>query len=67
MPLGAVLILAGYCVSAIDVSSPTYGIPELVGVGVTVAVHHWRHNIVLSLVAGTAACLVLTNWVLPAV
>ena len=65
MPLGAITILALYCLAAIDTTRAPHGIPELTGVTVTVAVHWWRHNAVLSIVTGTAACLVMTNWVLP--
>lgn len=60
MPLGAVAILALYCLSAIDFSGATHGLPELAGVAVTVAAHLWKRNAVLSIVAGTAACLALT-------
>jgi branched-subunit amino acid transport protein AzlD len=63
MPLGAVSILALYCLSSIDVSGAGHGIPELTGVAVTVATHWWR-NPVLSIVLGTAACIVLANWIL---
>lgn len=65
MPLGAVSILAVYCLSSIDVSGAGHGIPELTGVAVTVATHWWRRNAVLSIVLGTAACIVLANWLLP--
>ena len=64
MPLGAVTVLAVYCLVQIDLSAPTRGLPELVGVAVTAAVHAWRRNVVLSIVAGTAACMILTNWAL---
>jgi branched-subunit amino acid transport protein AzlD len=59
---GAVTILAVYCLSLIDVTGPTHGAGPLTGVAVTVGVHAWRHNVVLSIVAGTAACLLVTNW-----
>ena len=65
MPLGAVSILAAYCLSSIDVSGADHGIPELTGVAVPVATHWWRRNAVLSIVLGTAACIVLANLVLP--
>ncbi len=60
MPLGAITVLAIYCLSGI-VTAPRHGVPELAGVAVTVAVHAWRRNAVLSIVTGTVACLVLTN------
>jgi branched-subunit amino acid transport protein AzlD len=63
MPLGAVTVLAVYCLAQIDLTVPTHGAPELAGVAVTVATHLWRRNVVLSIVAGTVACMVLTSWV----
>jgi branched-subunit amino acid transport protein AzlD len=65
MPLGAITILAIYCLAAIDTTQPLHGIPELTGVAVTVATHIWRHNAVLSILAGTTACLVMANYILP--
>jgi len=65
MPLGVITILAIYCLAAIDTTEPPYGIPELTAVTGTVAIHWWRRNAVLSIVTGTAACLVMTNWILP--
>ena len=55
-----------HCLTTINVTTPTHGIPELTGVAATIAIHWWRRNAVLSIVTGTAACLVMTNCVLPA-
>jgi len=66
MPLGAITILAVYCLSRIDVTTAPYGMPELIGVAVTVAVHLWRRNAVLSILAGTTVYLVMTNCLVPA-
>ncbi|WP_238013802.1 AzlD domain-containing protein [Dactylosporangium sp. AC04546] len=66
MPLGAIAILAIYCLTKIDLTAPGHGVAELAGVVVTVVVHWWRRNLLLSIAAGTAVCLILTNWVLPA-
>ena len=60
-PLGAVTILAMYCLAAIDITDPTHEAGPLAGVAVTAGVHVWRHNAVLSIVAGTGACLLVTN------
>ena len=65
MPLGAITVLAVYCLAQIDLTAPTRGLPELAGVAVTVAVHGWRRNVVFSILAGTAACMILSNGVLP--
>lgn len=64
MPLGALTILVVYCLSTIDLAAPGRGVPELVGVAVTVTAHAWRRNAALSILAGTTACLVLANGVL---
>ena len=61
MPAGAVLILAIYCLHGIEASTSTHGIAELSGVAAVVALQLWRRNMVLSLVAGTAVCVLLTN------
>ncbi|WP_432890148.1 branched-chain amino acid transporter permease [Kribbella sp. CA-245084] len=66
MPLGAITILAIYCLAGIDLTTPSHGVPEIAGVAATIAIHLWRRNAVLSIVTGTAACLVLTNLALPA-
>lgn len=66
MPLGAITLLAIYCLSAVDTTKPPHGIPELAGVAVTVATHQWRHNAILSIITGTAACLLMTHWFMPA-
>jgi branched-subunit amino acid transport protein AzlD len=61
MPLGAIAILTCYCLTRIDYLSANHGLPEIVGVVITVGVHLWRRNAVLSILTGTIACLVLTN------
>ncbi|SNT15934.1 branched-chain amino acid transporter permease [Rhodococcoides kyotonense] len=64
MTLGAVVILALYALSSIDVSTENHGVPQIAGVLVTVVVHLWRRNAALSIVGGTVVCVVLQNWVL---
>ena len=61
MPLGAVTILAVYCLSTIDVTAPGHGVGPALGTVVTIAVHAWRRNAVLSIITGTAACLLVSN------
>ncbi len=61
MPLGAITILAVYCLTSIDTGGPQHGAPELAGVVATVAAHLWRRNLILSLMTGTAVCLALAN------
>ena len=62
MPAGAVLVLAVYCLAQIRVTAADHGVPRLLAVAATVAVHRWRGNALLSIVAGTACCVALTAW-----
>lgn len=61
MPLGAMLILLAYCLHGVDWGS--YGISVGYGFGLvtTIAVHLWRRNAVLSIMAGTVVCVALTT------
>lgn len=61
MPIGAVMILALYCVSRIDFGTSAHGLPELAGIAATVGVHAWRRNAVLSILAGTAVCVLVMH------
>ncbi|EIV08367.1 putative branched-chain amino acid transport protein [Mycobacteroides abscessus 4S-0206] len=55
------MILAVYCLSTIDFTAPAHGTGPILGAAVTVGMHLWRRNAVLSIVVGTAACLLATN------
>lgn len=59
MPLGAMLILLVYCLNAVEWKMDSTGIAYGVASLVTVAIHVWRHNAVLSIVSGTVTCAVL--------
>jgi branched-subunit amino acid transport protein AzlD len=65
MPTGLVLILAIYSLQATSFLAAPYGIPEAVALAVTIALHLWRHNAVLSILVGTATYLVILNALLP--
>lgn len=64
VPMGAIICLGFYVIAEIDYSSWQTSTPYLAGVVVTAALHLWRGNLALSLLAGTATCVALANWVL---
>lgn len=64
IPLGAMLLLAVYVLFSIDYSSAQTALPYLAGAVVTVVVHLWRKNLIISMLLGTITCVVLANWVL---
>ncbi|WP_421084873.1 branched-chain amino acid transporter permease [Rothia nasimurium] len=63
LPMGAIICLGFYVMAEIDYSSREAALPYLAGAVVTVATHLWRKNLALSLIAGTATCVLLANWV----
>lgn len=62
LPMGAIICLGFYVMAEIDYSSRETALPYLAGAVVTVATHLWRKNLALSLIVGTATCVVLANW-----
>ncbi len=61
MPAGSILILAVYCLAGIKDNTTTHGIAELTGAVTVVALHLWKKNMLLSIVAGTVVCVTLAN------
>lgn len=61
MPLGAVTILAVYCLAQIPLANPATAAGPLAGAAATVGMHLWRWNAALSIVVGTTACLLVTH------
>lgn len=63
LPMGALIILGLFVLAEIDYSSRETAFPYLIAAVVTVVVHVWRKNIVVSLLLGTVTCVILANWV----
>ena len=54
-------LLVIYCLKGVSLTAAPYGIPELIGVAVTAALHLWRRNTPLSIAAGTLVYMVLVQ------
>lgn len=61
MPQGAMLILLVYCLHGVNWGPTSNKVGYVLGLIVTVGVHLWRRNAVLSILAGTAVCVALTT------
>lgn len=59
LPSSVFALLVVYCLRNTNLTSGTYGIPELTAIIVTVVVHLWRRNMFFSMVAGTAVYMVI--------
>lgn len=55
LPAGVLTILVVYLLKDTPVTAPAVGLAHLVPVVVTVGVHFWRRNMVLSMAAGTVS------------
>jgi branched-subunit amino acid transport protein AzlD len=54
LPAGIMIILVVHLLSDVPLDGPLVGLRELVPVAVTIAVHLWRRNALLSMATGTA-------------
>jgi branched-subunit amino acid transport protein AzlD len=54
MPLGVMVILIGYTLRALPVTEPARALPDTFALTVTIGLHLWRRNAVLSILGGTA-------------
>lgn len=61
---GAVFgMLLVYCFKGVDVLSGSHGLPELIALVVTVAVHLWRKQMTISMAVGTITYMLLIRFV----
>lgn len=66
--LGAVLpaavfgLLMIYALKNVELLSGSHGIPELIGIVVTAAVHLWKRQMLLSISAGTVCYMLLVQF-----
>ncbi len=61
---GAVFgMLVIYCLKNVAVTAFPFGIPELIGIAVTAALHLWKKQMILSMGAGTIVYMLLVQFV----
>lgn len=56
-------MLVVYCLKNVDVLSGSHGIPELIAIAVTVGLHLWRRQMLLSIAGGTLCYMLLVQLV----
>jgi len=64
MPVGVMAVLVVHTLRDVPLAVPPHGLPTVLALLVTVGLHVWRRQIVLSIVAGTAVHVVLLSAVL---
>ena len=56
-------MLVVYCLRKVSVVSYSWGLPELIAGAVTVALHLWKRNMLLSIAGGTVVYMLLVQFV----
>ena len=59
LPRVVMMMLLVYCLKDIHLTSVPYGVPAVLGVAVTAALHVWKRQMILSIAGGTAVYMLL--------
>ena len=61
LPPAIMTILVLYSLQGVDLFTPPFGARELIAVSVTLVLHRWRRNPLLSIFTGTACYMVMVQ------
>ena len=59
LPYSIVAMLVVYCLKEVDFTGTSHGLPEIIAVLLVAVLHKWKHNTLLSILAGTVCYMVL--------
>lgn len=62
LPCAIMGMLVVYCMKDVDFTARPHGIPELLGCALVALLHIWRRNTLLSIGAGTAAYMLMVQF-----
>ena len=62
LPSAIFAMLVVYCLRNVDFTGGAYGLPELVSIAATAALHLWRRNMLLSILGGTLCYMAIVQW-----
>lgn len=63
LPLAVFAMLVVYCLKDVQWTTGTHGLPEVIGIAVTILVHVWRRQMLWSIAAGTLTYMLLIRFV----
>jgi branched-subunit amino acid transport protein AzlD len=63
LPSAVFGMLVIYCLKDVSFLSGAHGLPELIAIAVTAALHQWKRQMLLSIAGGTACYMLLLNFV----
>ena len=62
LPCAIFGMLVVYCLKNVSLLSGSHGLPELIAIAVTIALHLWRKQMLLSIAGGTACYMILVQF-----
>ena len=61
LPSAIIGMLIVYCLKGVSVFAGSHGLPEAIAIICVAAVHHWKHNLILSIGGGTVLYMFLVQ------
>lgn len=61
LPASVFALLVVYCLKDVKFSAEPYGIPELIGILITLIVHIWRRSMLFSIAIGTISYMIIVQ------
>ncbi len=63
LPAAIFGMLIVYCLKSVTPFAGSHGIPEAIAIGVTIALHQWKHQTLVSIAGGTLCYVLLVQLV----
>ena len=63
LPLAVFGMLVVYCIKDVQWCAGTHGLPEVLGIAVTILIHLWRRNMLWSIAGGTLFYIIIIRLV----
>lgn len=61
LPLAVFAMLVVYCLRNVDVLQGSHGLPEFIAILITIFLHMWRKQMLISIAGGTIAYMLLVQ------
>lgn len=58
LPYSIMAMLVIYCLKDIDFNASSHSLPEIIAVTITVCIHLWKNNTLLSIITGTISYMI---------
>ena len=63
LPGAIFAMLVVYCLRNVSLSGGSHGLPELIAISVTVGLHFWKRQMLLSIAGGTVCYMLLIQFI----